>query len=150
MPEIGNGDSASAFYGGNRPSSQMTRRVLPLTDFKSSITGPGDRATPVLIITDPWRCATGPRAETKTHPFLRAWVPTMVTLHGPRSPDPSSSWHAAHESPPLKSSTGAASECYCCRLGVPKACKLMETKASLPRNISGCGCRRPCSRPARS
>lgn len=42
------GDSPSAFYGGNRPSSQMTHRVLLLTDIESIITGPDFGATPVL------------------------------------------------------------------------------------------------------
>lgn len=48
MPEEVDGDSPSAFYGGNRPPSQMTHRVLLLTDIESIITGPDFEATPVL------------------------------------------------------------------------------------------------------
>lgn len=73
MPQTVDGDSPSAFHGGNRPSSQMTHRVLVLSDIQSRITGPDFRATPVLNHQSrPWRCATGPRTQTESQPVLRS------------------------------------------------------------------------------
>lgn len=86
MPKTVDGDSASAFHGGNRPSSQMIHRVLLPTDIESSITGPDSRAIPVLNhhvtrgVVPP-----APRTQTKSQPFLRPWVPPTATLQGPRA-----------------------------------------------------------------
>lgn len=84
MPKTGNGDSPSAFSGENRPRSQMTHRLLLLTDIQSSITGPDFRADPVPQSScHQWRCATGPWTQTGSQPFSRSWVPPIATLQGP-------------------------------------------------------------------
>lgn len=85
----------------------MTHRVLLLTDIESIITGPDFRATPVLnhhVTRGVVPPAYGLRQSLSR--FLPPLVPPMATLQGPRAPDPSSSWHAAHESPPLRGSSG--------------------------------------------
>lgn len=86
MPKTVDGDSASAFHGGNRPSSQMTHRVLLPTDIPSSITGPDSRVIPVLnhhVTRGVVPPAHGLRQSLSR--FCVPWVPPTATLQGPRA-----------------------------------------------------------------
>lgn len=96
--QTGDGDSPSALNGENSPWSQMTHRVLLLSDIETVSRDQTSEPPQSPTIMSPVALCHRPMDATESQPFVRPRGQRCKGLE----PSPSSSRHAAHESPPLR------------------------------------------------